>query len=49
MHANEPCVALYERAAKAMPANPSTNRMLVDPNLLTTLKNACVYLNYLLV
>jgi hypothetical protein len=49
MHANEPCVALYERAAKAMPASPSTNRMLVDPNLLTTLKNGCADLNYLLV
>jgi hypothetical protein len=49
MHANQPCVALYERAAKAMPASPSTNRMLADPNLLTTLKNACADLGYLLV
>lgn len=49
MHANEPCVALYERAVKAMPASPSTNRMLLDPNLLTTLKNGCGDLNYLLV
>ncbi len=49
MHANEPCVALYERAAKAMPASPSTNRMLVDPNMLTILKNGCADLNYLLV
>lgn len=48
MNANEPCVALYERATQAIPARPSTNRMLVDPNLLTSLRNACEDLNYLL-
>ena len=48
MNANQPCVALYERARKAMPASPLHNRLLTDPNLLTTLKNACADLNYLL-
>lgn len=49
MNANQPCVALYERAATAMPASPSTNRMLIDPNLLTSLKNGCADLNYNLI
>ncbi|BDU76507.1 RES family NAD+ phosphorylase [Mesoterricola sediminis] len=49
MHANAPCVALYERAAVAMPASPSTNRMLADPILLTALRNACADLNFFLV
>ena len=48
MNGNQPCVALYERAARAMPANPSYNRMLTDPTLLTTLKNACTDLHYAL-
>ena len=42
-------MALYERAGRAMPANPSFNRMLTDPNLLFTLKNACAHLNDALV
>jgi hypothetical protein len=49
MNANEPCLALYERAIRAMPANPIANRQLTDPNLRTLLKNACVDLNYVLV
>jgi hypothetical protein len=49
MNGNQPCVALYERARRAMPAHPSFNRMLTDPILLTTLKNACAQINYVLV
>jgi hypothetical protein len=49
MNGNQPCVALYERAGRAMPAYPSFNRMLTDPTMLTTLKNACADLNDTLV
>ena len=49
MNGNQPCVALYERAGRAMPANPTYNRLLTDPTMLTTLKNACADLNYSLV
>lgn len=48
MNGNQPCVALYERAQRALPANPSFNRMLTDPTLLTILKNACTDLNFTL-
>jgi len=48
MNGNQPCVALYERADRAMPAHPTYIRMLTDPTLLTTLKNACSDLNYTL-
>jgi len=48
MNGNQPCVALYERARKAMPAYPSYNRMLTDPSMLAALKNACAALNYVL-
>ena len=49
MHANEPSIALYERARRAMPARPTFNRLLSDPAVLTLLKNACAKLNYTLV
>ena len=48
MNGNQPCVALYERANRAMPAHPMFIRMLSDPAMLTILKNACVSLNYVL-
>jgi hypothetical protein len=48
MHANEPCVALYERAAEALPERPLFNRKLSDPTWLETLRNATVDLGYLL-
>ena len=48
MHANQPCVALYERALRAMPAHPVFHRMLSDPTVLTLLKNACGEVNYFL-
>jgi len=48
MNANQPCVALYERSLRAIPRSPAFNRMLTDPTLLTTLKNACADLNYFL-
>lgn len=33
MHANEPAVALFERAATAMHAAPEAVRLLADPHL----------------
>ena len=48
MNGNQPCVALYERAIRAMPARPMFNRMLSDPAMVTILKNVCVALNYTL-
>jgi hypothetical protein len=41
MNANEPCVALYERAIRVMPSNPEFHRLLSDPIVLTMLENAC--------
>lgn len=49
MHANQPCVALYERALRAMPARPVFHRLLSDPAVLTLLKNACAAVGYVLV
>lgn len=49
MHANQPSIALYERAVTAMPARPVFHRQLADPAVLTLLKNACSAVNYLLV
>lgn len=49
MNANEPCVALYERALSAMPARPAFHRQLSDPAVLTLLKNACTAVGYALV
>jgi hypothetical protein len=49
MNANLPCVALYERALRAMPARPVFHRLLSDPAVLTLLKNACAAVGYVLV
>ena len=49
MHANEPCVALYERAAGAIPAAPAFHRALSDPALLPRLDAAAATLGYRLV
>jgi hypothetical protein len=48
MHANQPCVALYERAQAAMPATPVFHRLLADPAVFRRLKGACVAVNYVL-
>lgn len=48
MHANQPCVALYERSRRAMPAHPVANRMLADPAVHTLVKNACLAVGYVL-
>lgn len=49
MHANAPCIALYERAADAMPAAPTFHRALLDPALLSVVRNAAFTLGYGLV
>lgn len=46
MHAHEPCIALYERGADALPPRPSLHRHLADPVLRTILKNACRAIGY---
>lgn len=48
MHANQPCVALYERAADAVVGRPDFHRQLSDPVLHTVLKNACRRIGYVL-
>ena len=48
-HANRPCVALYERAAEALPERPLFNRSLGDPTWLEALRKAASDLGYLLV
>lgn len=49
MRANEPCVALYERATDALPDRPLFNRSLDDPTWLEVLRNTAAELGYLLV
>jgi hypothetical protein len=49
MHANKPCVALYERAQTATPAAPSFHRALSDPSLLGRLNTAATRIGYGLV
>jgi hypothetical protein len=49
MHANERSVALYERAATAIPGRPIFHRLLSDPAVLTLLKRACQEVGYALV
>jgi hypothetical protein len=49
MHANEPTVALYERAVGALPATPTFNRALADRALLRRLNAAATHLGYGLV
>lgn len=48
MNANEPCIALYERARPTMPAVPKFHRLLADPAVLSRLKAACQAVNYVL-
>ncbi len=49
MHANQPAVALYERALEALPATPVFHRPLRDPALLSDLERAARHLGYRLV
>ena len=49
MHANAPCVALYERAAGALPARPSFHRALADDILRAFLEASAEALGYRLV
>ena len=48
MHANRPIVALYERAAGALPTRPCFHRALADPSLTTVVRNAAQDLGYAL-
>jgi hypothetical protein len=48
MHKGSPSLALYERAAGAIPARPSFHRALSDRALRLTLRHAAVALGYLL-
>jgi hypothetical protein len=49
MYAGQPCVALYERAAHALPARPSLHLALADPRLDVPLHHVAADLNYRLV
>ena len=49
MNKNESCVALYERASRAMPRYPVFNRTFSDPAVLGMLKNPCAQLGYKLI
>lgn len=49
MNQHEPCVALYERARRAMPRYPVFHRTFADPAVLGMLKNPCAQLGYQLV
>jgi len=49
MHANKPCVALYERARAVLPAAPLFHRALADPALLLRLNGAATRIGYRLV
>ncbi len=46
MHANQPAIALNERARGALPGFPSFNRALADDTLLNPLKFAAIELGY---
>ncbi len=46
MHANRPAIALYERAASALPAGPTFDRPLLDPHLEPSLKRIATRLRY---
>lgn len=48
MNANEPAVALYERASAALPAAPEFNRPLSDPDLIPVLEQAAHRFGYAL-
>lgn len=49
MHANTPCVALFERALEAVPPHPRYHRALSDETLRAFLKNVAADLNFRLV
>jgi hypothetical protein len=49
MHANQPSVALYERANGAMPTVPVFNRALADPTLAARLGTAARRIRYTIV
>jgi hypothetical protein len=49
MHANQPAVALYERALETLPPTPVFHRPLRDPALLNDLERAARHLGYRLV
>jgi|SRR5215472_1639223 len=49
MHANEPAVALYERARSALPAAPIFSRALADAALLSRLDAVSLRLGYALI
>lgn len=49
MDENAPCVALYERAADAMPVTPSFHAPLADPRLRVMIDRHAVTLNYLVI
>jgi hypothetical protein len=46
MNANAPSVALYERAAPALPSAPTFHRPLLDPALLVALRNGASRFGY---
>ncbi len=46
MHANQPSIALYERARDALPTTPLDDRLLDDPLLLGDLKRSANELGY---
>lgn len=46
MAGNAPCLALFERAADALPPNPDLHRPLSDPTLETLLLRAAAALGY---
>jgi hypothetical protein len=47
MHANQPAVALFERAASALPSAPLFNRSLQHADLDTMIANIAHELGYL--
>ncbi len=49
MHANTPCVALFERALDALPPRPQIHRALADTTLRAFLRNVAADLNFRLI
>jgi len=46
MDANQPAIALYERATSALPASPVFHRALADPLIAPTISRAALRFNY---
>ena len=46
MHANQPAIALFERAMNAIPQAPALHRALADPGLISRLDAAATLLGY---